>query len=88
MPSPSRDSLRMVRNTSALAPTSMPRLGSSISSTFGSVISALPITTFCWLPPDSDETSCAGIGDLDRQLADHRADRALLGAAAHVEEPA
>ena len=35
MPSPSRDSLRMVRNTSALAPTSMPRLGSSISSTLG-----------------------------------------------------
>ena len=64
MPSPSRDSLRMVRKTSALAPTSMPRLGSSISSTFGLVSSALPITTFCWLPPESDVTSLSGLATL------------------------
>jgi hypothetical protein len=57
-------SLRMVRNTSALAPTSMPRLGSSISRTFGLVISALPITTFCWLPPDIEVTSKSGFGAL------------------------
>ena len=54
----------MVRNTSALAPTSMPRLGSSISSTLGSVINALPITTFCWLPPLSALTSEAGSATL------------------------
>ncbi len=42
------------RNTSALAPMSMPRLGSSSRITAGSVESILPMTTFCWLPPDSD----------------------------------
>ena len=58
-----------MRKTSALAPMSMPRLGSSISSTFGAVSSALPITTFCWLPPDSDETGSAGSATLiDRSL--------------------
>ena len=54
----------MMRKTSAFAPMSMPRLGSSISSTFGAVSSALPITTFCWLPPDSDETGSAGSATL------------------------
>ena len=58
-------SRRMVRNTSALAPTSMPRLGSSISSTFGPVISALPMTTFCWLPPlTARRPRCAGSATL------------------------
>ncbi len=42
----------------------MPRLGSSISSTFGLVISALPMTTFCWLPPDIEVTSKSGLGAL------------------------
>ena len=75
----------MVRKTSALAPTSMPRLGSSISSTLGSVISALPMTTFCWLPPDSEETSSAGSATLiDRSRIVER-DRRLLALAADVE---
>ena len=47
------------RCTSALVPTSMPRVGSSTISTFGPVASHLPSTTFCWLPPDSVPTlSC------------------------------
>src|SRR5690606_23197434 len=46
----SRDSSRC---TSALVPTSMPRVGSSTISTFGPVASHLASTTFCWLPPDS-----------------------------------
>ena len=45
---------------SALAPTSMPRVGSSSSSTRGSVSSALPSTTFCWLPPLSDAIGASG----------------------------
>ena len=36
----------------------------------GLVISALPITTFCWLPPDSEVTSSVRVGDLDREIAD------------------
>ncbi len=40
--------------TSALAPMSMPRLGSSRRRTSGSVASILPMTTFCWLPPESE----------------------------------
>ena len=41
--------------TSALAPMSMPRVGSSRSRTFGSTHSIRAINTFCWLPPDSWE---------------------------------
>ena len=41
-------------NTSALAPMSMPRLGSSSRTTDGLVASILPMTTFCWLPPESE----------------------------------
>ena len=64
MPMPCAARRRMMRNTSPLAPMSMPRLGSSINSTLGSVISALPMTTFCWLPPESDETGRAGSATL------------------------
>ena len=39
------------RCTSALVPTSMPRVGSSMISSWGSVASHLAMTTFCWLPP-------------------------------------
>ncbi|MNE58233.1 hypothetical protein D3C80_1532510 [compost metagenome] len=42
---------------SNLAPTSMPRVGSSNSSTWQSRSSQRPITTFCWLPPDSSPTT-------------------------------
>ena len=31
----------------------MPLVGSSRMMTFGRVASHLPITTFCWLPPES-----------------------------------
>ena len=43
--------------TAALEPMSMPLVGSSRMMTRGSVASHLPITTFCWLPPDSVPTS-------------------------------
>ena len=42
--------------TSALVPTSMPRVGSSTISTAGWRPSHLASTTFCWLPPDSMDT--------------------------------
>ena len=45
---------------SALAPTSMPRVGSSSSNTRGSVSSALQSTTFCWLPPLSEPIGACG----------------------------
>ena len=37
----------------------MPRVGSSMISTFGSVASHLPSTTFCWLPPESVPTGAS-----------------------------
>ena len=40
------------RRCACLAPTSMPRVGSSISTTRGSVASQRARTTFCWLPPE------------------------------------
>ena len=58
------------RNTSALAPTSMPRDGSSSRITRGWVASILPITTFCWLPPDSEPIGAPAAGGLDAGLAD------------------
>ena len=39
---------------SRLAPTSMPRVGSSAISTPGSIRSDRANRSFCWLPPDSD----------------------------------
>ena len=44
----------MMSKTSVLAPMSMPREGSSMSRIFGSVSRPLPMTTFCWLPPESE----------------------------------
>ena len=46
-----------MRCTSALVPTSMPRVGSSMISRAGCLASHLPRTTFCWLPPDSVQTA-------------------------------
>src|ERR1700722_5021981 len=43
----------------ALAPTSMPRVGSSSMSSRGAVLSHLPSTHFCWLPPLKVATSCS-----------------------------
>ena len=47
-----------------LAPTSMPRVGSSRSSTTGSVSMARARTTFCWLPPLSEVTGAPSPGIL------------------------
>src|SRR5471032_909776 len=56
---PSRTSSASVRYTSALAPTSIPRVGSSMINTLGPVASHFPSTTFCWLPPDSVPTGAS-----------------------------
>ena len=56
--------------TSALAPTSMPRVGSSRISTAGCVLSHLLSITFCWLPPESLAT-----GEVDRRACGSRAAR-------------
>ena len=45
---------------SCLAPTSMPRVGSSSISSLGLVASHLASSTFCWLPPDSSITVFSG----------------------------
>ncbi|MNI42420.1 hypothetical protein D3C73_967160 [compost metagenome] len=39
----------------------MPRVGSSNNNTEQSRSSQRPITTFCWFPPDSSDTSCVGL---------------------------
>jgi len=49
---PSPASPDISRWTSALVPTSMPRVGSSTISTLGVMASHLARTTFCWLPPE------------------------------------
>ena len=52
-PSPSRARSVTMRNSSALAPTSTPRVGSSSRSTLHCFSSQRASTTFCWLPPES-----------------------------------
>ena len=63
-----RDSRRW---TSALVPTSMPRVGSSTISSFGFVASHLASTTFCWLPPDSVPTGSSSRWYLSCSLVPH-----------------
>src|SRR3984957_14782101 len=53
---PSAASWSMIRCTSALVPTSMPLVGSSMISSEGDRASHFPSTTFCWLPPDRVDT--------------------------------
>src|SRR5438552_828223 len=53
MPRPCWASLPISAWISALAPTSMPRVGSSMISMRGSVPSHFATTTFCWFPPES-----------------------------------
>ena len=48
--------------TSAFAPTSIPRVGSSRMRTFGYVASQRAITTFCWFPPERAATRCSMCG--------------------------
>ena len=49
---------------SSFAPTSTPTVGSSKIKNSDSVTIALPITTFCWLPPERLPTSCFALGVL------------------------
>ena len=53
---PSAASARITWYSSARAPTSTPRVGSSSSSSRVPPSSQRPTTTFCWLPPDSVRT--------------------------------
>ena len=62
MPCPASSLSR--RCTSALVPTSMPRVGSSTMSRLGSVASHLASTTFCWLPPLSVPASVSSAAAL------------------------
>ena len=48
--------------TSALAPTSIPRVGSSRISTLGWAFSHLASIVFCWLPPESCSTGVSSDG--------------------------
>ncbi|MGC0369303.1 hypothetical protein RKD05_001555 [Microbacterium sp. SLBN-111] len=49
---------------STRAPASTPCVGSSARSTRGRASSVRASTTFCWLPPDSDDTAVRGLGVL------------------------
>ena len=62
---PSSASAATRRWISALAPTSMPRVGSSSSSSLGAVSSQRASSTFCWLPPESVADDRLGIGWAD-----------------------
>ena len=55
--------------TSALAPTSMPRVGSSKISTAGFMSSHLASITFCWLPPERSPTGVEQRRRADPQTA-------------------
>ena len=57
----------MTLYTSILAPTSIPRVGSSKMKISASVLIHLPMTTFCWLPPDSCPTISSMEGVLMRR---------------------
>src|SRR5215207_2497040 len=46
--------------TNSIAPTSRPRLGCAATVTLGSSASSRAITTFCWLPPDSEPAVVCG----------------------------
>ena len=61
MPMPSWASSSMRAWTSALAPTSMPRVGSSRMRTLGLSASHLASATFCWLPPDRRLTAMSSV---------------------------
>ena len=54
-----RPAPRSAGRSRALAPTSMPRVGSSRIRMRGSRASQRASTTFCWLPPESLRTSCS-----------------------------
>ena len=85
-PCPRCASLPISAWISALAPTSMPRVGSSMMRMRGSVASHLPSTTFCWLPPDSCADDLLGPARADAELLDRQ--RAPLRLARRVDEEA
>ena len=66
---------------SALAPTSMPRVGSSRISSRGSVASQRASSTFCWLPPDSCAIGVSASRGLDAERLDVALARARPGSA-------
>ena len=59
---------------SAIAPTSTPRVGSSKMTMRGFCTSPLPITTFCWLPPESSTTRALSLIALMLSVLVHSAD--------------
>ena len=61
----------------------MPRVGSSSSRIRGSVASHLPITIFCWLPPESVETDL-----LDARAAHREPSHDIVGQGAFARESA
>ena len=63
---------------SALAPTSMPRVGSSRISSRGSVISQRASSTFCWLPPERLRTGAVRVGRADVERLDVLGDQLVL----------
>ena len=66
---PSLARARTSAKISCFAPTSTPRAGSSSRITPGLISSHLPITTFCWLPPERWCTCAHGDGALIRSAS-------------------
>ena len=78
MPRPWCASSSSRRCTSALVPTSMPRVGSSTTSSFGPVASHLASTIFCWLPPESVPPSLSRLPALTCRRPAQAPGRAVL----------
>ncbi len=85
---PSSQSERTSRCTSVLAPTSIPRVGSSRISSRGPVSSQRASSTFCWLPPLSVPTTCVRVGRTDVERLDPLGDQLVLLAAGDRPRPA
>ena len=75
---PPSESSTTSRWISALAPTSMPRVGSSRISSRGSVISQRASSTFCWLPPLRLRTGSSGSAGRMLQRLDVLVDQLVL----------
>ena len=73
---------------SALAPTSMPRVGSSRISSRGSVISQRASSTFCWLPPREVAHARSGSAGRMSQRLDVLVDQLVLARARDRPDPA
>ncbi len=78
----------MSRWISALAPTSIPRVGSSSSRSFGLVASQRASSTFCWLPPERLPASMSGFGGPDLQQRDVLLDDLVRASLGHPAQPA